>query len=378
MSNHFDVIVVGVGTAGSAACYHLARRGVRVLGLEQFDVPNALASHHGFSRMIRLCYFEHPHYVPLLRRSYALWRELEKEIDLDVLHVTGGLYMGPPGSAVVDGCLRAAMEHSLPHDLLDRQAIRSRFPQFEVPDDFSAILDEQAGYVLPERAVSAHAELALRHGATIRAREAVTAWKASPTNVTLTTTKGNYTAARAIFCGGAWMPTLVRDLGIQLRVTRQVLAWVWPKTPALFERGAMPVWVIDRPDGLIYYGFPMMRDNPGFKLACHSDGETADPDQLDREPRARDEDIVRSVLRDYIPQADGTFLGLRVCIYTNTRDEDFVIDRHPQHDNVIVASPCSGHGFKFQPVVGQILSELAIDGRSSLPVEFMRLGRLRG
>lgn len=375
MSGHFDVIVIGVGTAGSAACYHLARRGVRVLGLEQFDIPNTFASHHGFSRMIRLCYFEHPDYVPLLRRAYLLWRELEQAIGRDVLHITGGLYMGPPGSEVVEGCLRSVQTHGLSHEVLSRHDLAKRFPQFRVPDDYTALLDHDAGYVLPERAVSAHVELALCHRAEIHAREPVQEWSASPSEVTVITSRGTYRAARAIFCGGAWMGKLVRDLGIDLHVTRQILAWVWPKTPALFERGVMPVWLLDQLGGRIHYGFPMMADNPGFKLACHTEGTPADPDRLDRAPRPEDEANIRSFLRAYIPAADGPLLGLRACMYTKTRDEDFVIDRHPLHENVIVASPCSGHGFKFQPVLGEALSDLAIEGKTALPVGFMRIGR---
>ena len=378
MAQTFDVIVVGVGTMGAAACRHLAQRGVRVLGLEQFDIPNTMASHHGFSRMIRLCYFEHPDYVPLLRRAYELWRELEQETGREILHVTGGLYMGPPNSEVITGCLRSAREHHLPHETLDREALRRRYPQFEVPDEFVAMLDHDAGFVLPERAVSAHVDLALRAGAEIHAREPVIDWSATQSGVTVKTNRDRYSAAKLIITTGAWTNDVAFDFGVDLVVTRQTLAWVWPKNPALFERGTLPVWLLDQHDGTTHYGFPMIADNPGFKLARHSGGTPIDnPDHLDRNQQQGDEESVRSVLRKHIPQADGPLLGLRQCMYTNTRDGDFVIDRHPAHDNVIVASPCSGHGFKFQPVMGQILAELATEGRSTLPIDFMRADRLR-
>jgi sarcosine oxidase len=374
-NNNFDVIVVGVGSMGSATCFQLAKRGVRVLGLERFDIPNAMGSAAGFSRMIRLAYFEHADYVPLLRRSYALWQELADELKREVILITGGLMLGPPGATVLEGSLRSVRQYDLPHELLDSAEAMKRFPQFRLPEDYRVLHDHKAGLVLPERAVAGYAELALRRGAELHGREAVVSWESSSSGVVVRTDKGVYHAAKIIFCGGAWTDALVRDLGVELTVTRQPLAWVWPKWPGLFELGKFPVWILEHRDGSNHYGFPMLPDNPGFKLASHKRSSPTDVETLDRDVHDSDEQAVREVLRDHIPQADGPLLSMRVCMYTNSPDHQFIIDRHPQHANVIIACGFSGHGFKCASGIGQMLAEMALDGRSSLPMDFLGLKR---
>ncbi len=373
--NNFDVIVVGVGTMGSAVCYHLARRGVRVLGLDRYDVPNGMGAAHGYSRMIRLAYFEHPDYVPLLRRSYDLWDELSAELGRDVIHVTSGLMLGPPGAAVLEGSLRSVREHDLPHELLDAAEAMRRFPQFKVPDDYQVLHDHRAGLVLPERAVAGYAELALRRGAELHGQEPVTSWEPAGDGVVVRTPKGQYAAAKVIFCGGAWTDRLVRDLGVPLTVTRQPLAWVWPKQPDLFALGTMPVWIMEHRDGSNHYGFPMLPDNPGFKLASHKRSPPTDVETLDRGVHEADEAAVRWVLRDHIPAADGPLLSMRVCMYTNSPDLNFIIDHHPAHANVILACGFSGHGFKCASGLGEALAEMATDGHAKLPMDFLGLHR---
>ena len=286
----YDVIVVGVGAMGSSACYHLAKRGARVLGLEQFDIPHARGSSHGQSRMIRMAYYEHPDYVPLLRQAYELWDEIEQVSGQKLLHVTGGLYMGPPDGEGVSGSLGSARQHGLEHELLDRAETARRFPQFTLPEDWSALYEPRAGFLLPERAVAAYAEAALRRGADLRGHEAVIAWRATDAGVGVRTPRGEYEADRLLFCGGSWSSKLMTDLGVPLVVTRQVLGWVWPRKPELFELGRLPVWAIERPNGL-YYGFPMMPDSPGFKLADHGRGTETDPDRVAREVGSADEGV---------------------------------------------------------------------------------------
>jgi sarcosine oxidase len=376
-ASHFDVIVVGVGTFGSAACYHLAGRGAQVLGLERFDIPHAHGSAHGYSRMIRLAYFEHPDYVPLLSRSYTLWEALQAELGREVIAVTGGLMIGPPGAEVLEGSLRSVREHNLPHELLDAAEAMRRFPQFRLPDDYRVLHDHMAGLVLPERAVAGHAELALRRGAELRGREPVLDWHRDGTGYAVRTPKATYRAARLLFCGGAWTDRLVRDLGVPLTVSRQPLAWVWPKKPDLFGRGKLPVWIMEHVDGTNHYGFPMLPDNPGLKLATHVRGATVDPETLDRDPTPADEAAVRPMLRDHLPDADGPLLSMRVCLYTNSPDSHFVVDRHPGHDGVTLACGFSGHGFKFATGLGEALAELTLDGRTTLPIGFLGLGRFR-
>lgn len=370
----FDVIVVGVGAMGSSTCFHLASRGVRVLGLEQFDIPHARGSSHGQSRMIRMAYYEHPDYVPLLRRAYELWDEIEHVSGQKLLHVTGGVYMGPREGEIVGGSLQSARQHGLPHELLDRATVAERYPQFQIPDDWSALFEPRAGFLLPERTVAAYAEAALRRRAELHGHEPVIEWRATDRGVSVRTTRGEYQADHLVFCGGPWSGRLVSELGVPLVVTRQVLGWVWPKNPAFFELGRLPVWAIEKPGG-IYYGFPMMPDSPGFKLADHSFGAPTDPDRVAREVTAEDERTFRPAIQQYIPEAQGPTLAMRVCLYTHSPDHHFIIDRHPEHGRVTVACGFSGHGFKFASVVGEVLADLAMQGRTSLPVEFLGLRR---
>ena len=375
---HFDVIVVGIGAMGSSACHHLARRGVRVLGLEQFDIPHALGSSHGSSRMIRLAYYEHPDYVPLLKRAYALWDQLEAESGQKLLYRTGGIYMGPGDGEIVGGALRSAKDHQLAHELLDRDELGRRHPQFNVPDDWVALYEPEAGFLRPEAVISAYAESALRAGAELHGREPVLEWSADAKGVTVVTSTGNYHAERLIFCGGPWSGRLVRDLGVELRVTRQVLGWVWPKEPDLFALGRLPVWAIDHLDGSIHYGFPMMSDVPGFKLAHHAPGSVTDPDTVARDPQPGDEETFRPILRKMIPAADGPLLSMKVCMYTNSPDGHFILDRHPNYERVTIACGFSGHGFKFASVMGEILADVSVTGATRHPVHFLRLKRFGG
>ncbi|HEX4795016.1 MAG TPA: N-methyl-L-tryptophan oxidase [Humisphaera sp.] len=371
----FDVIVVGVGAMGASTCHHLAKRGVRVLGLEQFDIPHALGSSTGFSRMIRMAYYEHPDYVPLLRRAYELWHELEAESGQKLLHLTSGLYIGRPDEELIRGSRQAAEQHQLPHELLDRRELTARFPQFTVPDDHVAMIEPNAGFLLPEKVIATYADRALRLGAELHGREPVLDWSSSPAGVTLRTTRATYEAAHVIFCGGAWSDRLLRDLYLNLTVTRQVMGWVWPKQPQLFEMGTLPVWAIGYPDGSLHYGFPIIPDCPGLKIALHAPGPPTDPDRVARDPQPGDEATFRPALQKFLPSADGPLLAIRTCLYTNSPDHHFILDRHPQHANVTLVCGFSGHGFKFTSIIGQIMADLALEGMTNLPAQFLSLAR---
>jgi sarcosine oxidase len=384
MSEHYDVIVLGVGAMGSATCSALARRGHRVLGIERYDLPHTLGSSGGQSRLIRLAYYEHADYVPLLRRAYAAWDELAERSGIQVLHRTGLAYFGPPDGHLIAGTLRSVAEHGLACETLNLAEAARRYPQFEIPESYAALFEPEGGFVLSERAIAAFVEETLEAGGRLKGRERVLEWEAGAEGVVVRTDRGSYQADQLVITGGAWAPSLMRDLGVDLRVTRQVLGWVWPDQPARFEIGTFPCWAIqDDAPGFegIYYGFPLLpasrfAGERGIKLAHHVLGPSADPESLAREVTAADEEDFRPALRRYLPSAgEAPTLAAKVCMYTATPDEHFVVDRHPLHQRLTFGCGFSGHGFKFSSVVGEALADLAISGSSELPIGFLGLGR---
>lgn len=383
MTRPYDVIVVGMGTMGAATCWMLARRGLRVLGLERWSIPHGQGSHHGQSRIIRKAYFEHPSYVPLLERAYANWATLEAESQQTVLHRVGGVYMGRPESELIAGALTSMRQYDLPHENLSRRELAARYPMFHVPDDFIGLYEADAGFLCPELAVSAMAGQALRHGAELRGHEPVTKWSADSACVTVQTANGRYQADRVVFCGGAWSTRLLQELASEdsrladmaLKVTRQVMGWVWPRRPELFAYGRFPVWLIDDGGVGLTYGFPMLSDRPGLKISLDHPKTETDPDRVDRRMLPGDEATFRPVLQKYIPDADGPLLSLEACLYTNSPDTHFILDRHPVHDRVVIGCGFSGHGFKFASAIGEALADLAADGESKLPIQFLSLAR---
>lgn len=371
----YDVIVAGVGAMGSAALWQLARRGQRVLGLERFDIPHAMGSSHGVNRIIRLAYFEHPLYVPLLRRAYALWRETERAFGEQLLYVTGGLDVGPPDGRVVGGSLAACRAHGLAHELLEAGELMRRFPGYRLPPDHVGNYQADAGFVMSERAIVAQASMAMAAGAEIRAREPILGWEPTAAGgVIVTTARGRYEAGRLILATGAWIADHVPALAGLAVPERQVLGWFQPKVPDHFALGAFPVSVVETRLGRCYQ-FPVF-GVPGFKIGIYNHLKQSGPiATLSREPDARDEAALRAMLREVFPAADGPTLALRTCFFTNTPDEHFVVDTLPGLPQVVVASPCSGHGFKFASVMGEILADLAT-GTSRHDLSLFRLGRL--
>ena len=361
-----DVIIIGLGAMGSAAAYHLARRGQRVLGLDRFSPPHTMGSSHGQTRIIREAYFEHPSYVPIVQRAYVLWDELARAAHAPLLLQTGGLMIGAPDSIVFTGAKHSAETHGLPHEILTASAVRQRFPALRPSDDMLAVLEPRAGILFPERCIAAHLTLASRHGANLRTEEPVVRWTATEHGVEVVTTKGTYRAAQMILSAGSWARELLPDLNPPLTIERQVLFWFEPKTaPEHFypERCPIHLWQIGGDEGRrFFYGFPDLGE--GMKIAWHHDGSNVSPDFVSRDVAPAEVESMRGLLRRYLPQADGRLRSAAVCLYTNTPDEHFWIDRHPAHPQVIIASPCSGHGFKFASAVGEILTDLAIHGKS--------------
>lgn len=375
MSDRYDVIVVGMGSTGSAACLELARRGLRVLGLEQHGIPHTLGSFHGDSRLIRLCYYEHPDYVPLLLRAYERWAMLESETGLSIMTLTGAIYVGPADGPLIRGGLRSAREHALPHESIDADEIARRFPLIHPEPGHAGLYEPRGGFLRPELAVAACTKQSLRHGADVHGMEPVRAWRAEGDGVVVETDRASYAAGRLVVCGGAWAGSLLAALGLPLTVTRQVLGWVWPRRPAAFEIGAFPCWAVETDETSLLYGFPMLEASPGLKVGMHALGQPGTADTIDRTTRPEDEQTFMPALRARLPDAAGPVLSMRVCMYTNTPDGHFVIDRHPEHPQVCFACGFSGHGFKFSSVIGEVMADLAVDGATALPIEFLGLAR---
>lgn len=373
MSPDFDVIVVGLGAMGSAALYHLARRGVRVLGLDQFDPPHAFGSSHGETRVIREAYFEDPVYVPLVQRAYDLWLELEKNFGQQLYLKTGGLMIGLRKSAVVSGALRSARDHRLPYELLDQEAITTRFPGLRPTEEMVGILEPRAGILFPEKCVAAHLALSLKSGAVIHPNEQVREWKATGHGVEVTTEDRSYTANRLILSAGPWITQLASDLRLPLKVERQVLLWFEARDPRFFTADRFPIHLWEHEPGRYFYGFPDL--GSGVKIAFHHTGEVTTPATVNREVNEQDIASMREILARHLPQANGSFLRGTVCLYTNTLDGHFILDRHPRDPRVILASPCSGHGFKFASAIGEILADLASDLPPRLKTDLFSLRR---
>ena len=367
-----SVIVIGLGAMGSAATYHLAKRGYRVIGLDQFDVPHDRGSSHGITRIIRLAYFEHPSYVPLLMRAYELWRELQTDIGSQLLWITGSLDIGE----VFENSLRSCELHTLPHEVLTSTEIGRRFPGYELPSDLMGLFQPEGGFLVPEACISAHLMLAGSLGAELHGREPVLGWEESQEGVRVRTRRCSYEAEFLVVTAGAWIGKLVPALAGITTPERQVLAWLQPKKPALFQRSSFPVFNL-RVDEGHFYGFPEF-GVPGFKFGCyHHRRETVDPDTMTREADSEDERLLRDFATRYFPAGSGPTLALHTCLFTNTPDEHFILDFCPGSRRVFLGSPCSGHGFKFSSVVGEIIADLVERGESRLDISMHRLERLR-
>ena len=370
----YDVAVIGLGSTGSAALMNLAQRGARAVGIERFVPGHDRGSSHGETRIIRLGYFEHPSYVPLLRRTYALWRELEARTGGALMQITGIVEIGPPEGEVVAGTLEASRQHGLPHEVMDAAEAMRRFPAFRIPPDYAAVFQPDGGFLAVEPSIAVMVEQAKQAGATLRTGETVLAVKPQPSGVRIETTGGSIDAGTAIVAAGAWLPKLMPGVPAPLRVTRQVQAWFEPHDAALFAPDRFPVFLLESRHGT-HYGFPA-RGGSGVKIAKHHHADEAvDPETVDRTVSAQDEAMVRAALAAHIPAANRVMLAAKTCLYTVTPDHHFIVDRLPGAPNVIVASACSGHGFKFAPMLGEALAQLALDGETAHDLSRFRLSR---
>lgn len=370
----YDVIVIGIGGMGSATLYQLANRGAKVLGLEQFNIPHDLGSSHGVNRIIRLAYAEHPDYVPLLRRSYELWRKIEYLSSERLLFITGGIDAGTEGSKTVKGSLHSCKIHNLMHELLDSATLHQRFPGYSLPRDFIAVYQPDGGFVLSERCIVAYTTAAQELGAEVHGRERVVQWKPYRNGVRVLTDRGNYQARKLVITAGPWASALIPALSKIAVPERQVLIWTQPRRPDYFQLGAFPIFNLEASEGR-FYGFPVY-GIPGFKIGkYHHRREDVNPDSMDRQCYPEDEAVLREAIRTYFPEADGATMSLKTCLFTNSPDEHFILDSHPQFPQVNLAAGFSGHGFKFCSVVGEIMADLALEGGTRWDVNLFRLSR---
>ena len=370
----YDAIVIGVGGMGSSTLYHLARRGLKVLGLEQFEIPHELGSSHGYSRMIRYTLQEHPSYVPLVKRAYELWHELEQNINETLVVTTGSVRAGPPDSDFYRGAIESCDLHQIPYEILNNTEVNRRFPGYQFPDGISSVYQSDGGFVLPEMCIVGHAQAAEEAGATIHTGETVLGWEIQNDSVSIRTNREVYSAARLVVTAGAWAAKLVPNVATYAIPERQVLGWFQPERPELFTPERFPVFGIWTEEGR-YYGFPNY-SVPGFKIGkSHHLFQKVDPDTMDREVHPEDEEVLRRFTSRYFPLAAGEVLDRKTCIYTNTPDEQFMIGVLPDQPQVSVAAGFSGHGFKFASVIGEIMADLAQNGVTNYDIELFRLDR---
>ena len=362
---------------GSATACHLAARGASVLGIDQFDPPHDMGSSHGESRIIRTLYYEHPLYVPLVQRSFELWRRLERDTSqAGLLHLTGGLMLGGEDSDLIRGVRRSAREHDLPLEDLSSAEMQKRFPQFSLPAGIGAVLDPEAGYLDPERCIAAHLAMAARHGAALQTGERVQGWTRLGDGVRVTTSLGTYDAGALVLSAGAWIGDLVGESGPPFTIERQTLVWYDPPgDPAAWAADRFPIYMCEFADGQLVYGFPLL--GRGWKAAVHHQGELqTDAAHLRRTVQPHDVSFARAAVARLFPWvADADVLHAAPCYYTDTSDYMFTIDFLPGVPNVLVSSPCSGHGFKFASAIGELQAQLLLDGRSEFDITPFRIGR---
>lgn len=369
MTARFDVAIIGLGAMGSAAAAHLAARGVSVIGFDAHFPAHGLGSSHGDSRLIRLGYFEDPSYVPLLQRAYANWRAMESRLREDILTITGVLQIGLPDSKIVSGTRKSSEMHGLASEIIDAKALRLRHPAFAIDDDEIAVLDPQGGYLRPEAAVMGYVKLAATDGAVLHFGEKVTAIRPEAGGITIETATGRTSAGKVIVATGSWIADLVPELAGKAMPIKQVVAWYQPTDGFIATPQRMPAFIRDEGDGGSYFGFPAIGVD-GIKVGRHAHFmEQIDPHAPNPPVNARDTDLLDAFVRHRLPTAAGMRVRATTCRYTMLPSEDFLIDLLPSDPRIVVASPCSGHGFKFTSVVGEILADLALDDGTRLPID---------
>ena len=353
----YDIIIVGLGAHGSAALWHLSKTGLKIAGMDRFTPPHQHGSSHGESRIIRQAYHENPLYVPLVKAAYPLWTELGERAGQPIFQKTGGLFLGKADTTVVTGAKHSADTHKIPYDYLDAATIQKRFPVFQPGPDIVGDLEHEAGILFPETAIKTFLEQAAAGGATINTGEQVLKITPTPTGIELTTSKGQYRTEKLIVSAGAWLNSLLPELKLPLSIRRQVLFWFKDATATDHAR-KMPIFLWEYEKGKMFYGFPDLGD--GIKLGWHHGGRPINPDELTQLVDKEEIEAMQKKAAENLT-INPVFQKSCACMYTNTPDEDFIIDLHPQHPDIVIASPCSGHGFKFSAIIGRLLADLALE-----------------
>jgi len=370
----YDVIVVGLGAMGSASLYSLAGARRRVLGIDRFAPPHAFGSSHGRTRIIREAYFEHPSYVPIVRRAFDLWRELERSVGKPLYVKTRGITIGAESGMLVRGARASAEAFGVPHRVLSAAGVHRQFPGLQPLDDMVGVLEDRAGVLFPEQCIDALLARAAKDGAEVRRDDVVLGWEAGDGGVRVRTTSGEYRAAQLVLAAGAWMRQLVPELAPVLAVTRQPIQWFEPSRPEEFTAAACPVTLWEHAPNRVFYTLPDFGD--GVKAGVHHEGQPVDPDHVDRRTSSDEDAAATDLLRRFMPHAKGHLRESQVCLYTNTPDLHFVIDVHPAHPKrVVVVSACSGHGFKFATAVGEVVTELLAGATPRYDLSMFRMGR---
>jgi sarcosine oxidase len=372
----YDVVVAGLGAMGSATAFFLAQRGARVLGLDRFRPPHTLGSTHGGSRIIRETAFEHPRYVPFVQHAYRAWRTIEQQTGRALLDETGGVFVGSPSGQVVKGSRESARAHGVPYEEWPADELVRRYPAIRPLPGAVGFYDRRAGILRPEDCVTACLDFARSRGADLHFDEPFDRWDANTKGVTVVTAQGRYTAAHLVVATGAWMQQPLADLGVRAVVERVLMHWFIPTDPAPFTPGRFPVTLIEYAPDQVFAAFRQDRDG-AVKVTVHHGGDFATADTVRREVAPAEVDAMRSIVAARLPAAAGRWLRSAACLYTDTPDGDFLIDRHPRAERVLLASPCSGFGFKFASAVGATLAELALDGHTQIDVRPFALDRFQ-
>ena len=373
--NIYDVIIIGLGAMGSAASYYLSKNGVKVLGLDTYEPPHKLGSSHGHTRVIREAYHEGTSYVPIVKRAYELWNELDHEIEDKLILEYGGMYLGDDGKYLSDA-KKSAKKYDIPIKEFSSKEIKEKYNILNPPNNFKGLLENRSGAVFPEKAISNFLSKSINNGSSHNYNEKVIGWEKQSKFYKVETDKNNYFAEKLIFSSGAWIKNLVPSLKLPVKIERQVLFWFDPiKDKDKFHYSNMPNTGWDLDNGMEFYTQPNI-ENKGFKVAMHHNGKFISENDLNRESNPDDLSIVKNFLEEYIPLANGKLIDSRVCVYTNTPDLDFIIDFYPNDENLIICSPCSGHGFKFTPAIGEICSELVINNGTNYDLSEFSIKRL--